>query len=185
MEFAVVPPSRVAAGVRLRYPLVVTFSSGSSPPRDKHAIWTPCVLRDLSGIWVFLSLTTADTRENLAPPREDLFSGKRADSIHPVQLEQMGDRPTLAFATFPDLVFTKTGRYRIRVNIIDMNTYGTSGIKSSKASRLMWNRAFQGDQVGDAGRVMPSLYSPVFEVVEGCNHGASGEWKEDALIQDC
>jgi hypothetical protein len=175
MEFAVVPPPRVAAGVPLRNPLVVTFSGGSVAPADKRAIWAPCVLPDLSGIWVFLSLTTAETRENLAPPREDLFSGKRADSIHPVHLEQRGQRPTLAVATFPDLVINKPGRYRIRVNIIDMNAYGVSRRQSSKAMRLMLIRAFRGEQMGDAGKVMPNLYSPVFEVVEASGHSGNGE----------
>ncbi|EXJ92125.1 hypothetical protein A1O3_00675 [Capronia epimyces CBS 606.96] len=78
-------------------------------------------LPDLSGIWAFVSLTTPDMEQSLAPPRTDLLRGRTADSIHPVHQDQDGDRPTLAYATFPELIITQPGRYRMKVNIIDMN----------------------------------------------------------------
>lgn len=78
-------------------------------------------LPDLSGVWAFLSLTTPDMQESLVPPRTDLLQGRTSDSIHPIHQEQQVDRPMIAYATFPELMITQPGSYRIRVNIIDMN----------------------------------------------------------------
>ena len=83
------------------------------------------ILGDFSGVWVFLSLSTADMGESLAPPRQDLFCGRTADSIHPVFYEQDGDRPIIAYATFPGLLIREPGRYRIKATMIDMNAYAS------------------------------------------------------------
>ncbi|KIX91916.1 uncharacterized protein Z520_12379 [Fonsecaea multimorphosa CBS 102226] len=157
MELAVAPPSRVAAGVTLRTPLVVTFSG--RPPRadDKREDGEAFTLPDLSGIWVFLSLTTPDMQESLAPPREDLLCGSRADSVHAICEEQEVERPTVAYATFPGLKITQPGSYRIKVNIIDMN------------AAFRADSSFEG-----AATVLPCLHSPVFEVVEASDHSGSG-----------
>jgi hypothetical protein len=131
MELAVAPPTRVAVGVRLRTPLVVTFIGTSTARNDGQEDAGECVLPDLSGIWVYLSLAAPDMEESLAPPRENLFCGKRADSVHPVYHEQGFDRPTIAYAVFPDLVIKEAGSYRVKVSIIDMNGYalGTSSVE--------------------------------------------------------
>ncbi|ETI24736.1 hypothetical protein G647_04106 [Cladophialophora carrionii CBS 160.54] len=123
MELAVAPPPRVAVGVRLCTPLVVTFKGSSTAKDQRQEDPKERTLPDLSGIWVYLSLTTADMEKSLAPPRENLFCGKRADSVHPVYHEQEVDRPTIAYAIFPDLVIKEPGSYRVRVSIIDMNGY--------------------------------------------------------------
>lgn len=128
MELAIAPPARVAAGVMLDRPLVVTFST-STPAVAEELIeegtlekGQPMALPGLSGIWAFLSLTSPDMQESIAPPRTDLLQGRTADSIHPVYQEQEGEHATIAYATFPELVITQPGQYRIKVNIIDMNT---------------------------------------------------------------
>ncbi len=122
MELAIAPPSRVAAGVTLETPLVVTFTTSTPTDKGKHEHSQPLALPDLSGVWAFVSLTTPDMQESLAPPQTDLLRGRTADSIHPVYQQQDRESPTIAYATFPQLAITKPGQYRIKVNIIDMNT---------------------------------------------------------------
>lgn len=120
MELAVAPPSKIAAGVSLHLPVVVTFTTATAPDdgKDEDEVFA---LPELSGVWAFLSLTTPDMQQSLAPPRTDLLRGRTADSLHLVHQDQQSDRPTLAYATFRELVITQPGRYRFRVNIIDMN----------------------------------------------------------------
>ncbi len=124
MELAIAPPPKIAAGVTLQIPIVVTFSTTTTPGDEKQesqGAHEPVVLPDLSGVWAIVSLTTPDMEQSLAPPRTDLLRGRTADSIHPINEEQDGERRTLAYATFSDIVITEPGQYRLKVNIIDMN----------------------------------------------------------------
>lgn len=128
MELAIGPPSRIAAGVELQSPIVVTFAA--TKPEDHmakdegdngvEAIET-MITADFNGVWVLASLTTPQMDQSLAPPRTDLLRGRTADSVHPISQEQEGDNPPLAYATFSDIVITEPGQYRIKVYIIDMN----------------------------------------------------------------
>jgi hypothetical protein len=127
MELAVAPPPRVASGVNLGTPLVVTFSGSSVAPEDEQQVdGQAFTLPNLSAIWVFLSLTTANMEETSATRRGDLFCGKRADSMHQLYCEQYEDRPILAYASFPNLVITQPGSYRVKVNVIDMDEYSSA-----------------------------------------------------------
>ncbi|KIW12118.1 hypothetical protein PV08_09392 [Exophiala spinifera] len=128
MELAVGPPSRIAAGLALQSPIVVTFSP--TKPNESKAedqsdnggeIMETMMSADFNGVWALLSLTTPQMDQSLAPPRTDLLRGRTADSIHPVSQEQEGDSPTLAYATFSDITITQPGQYRLKVSIIDMN----------------------------------------------------------------
>ncbi|KAK5317900.1 hypothetical protein LTR93_008541 [Exophiala xenobiotica] len=159
MELAVAPPPKIAAGVILEIPIVVTFSAATSPEDGKQENQDgkePIVLGDLSGVWAFVSLTTPDMEQSLAPPRTDLLRGRTADSIHPINEEQDGERPTLAYATFSDIVISEPGQYRLKVNIIDMNS------------------AFLGESEG-APTVLPCLHSQVFDVVEDTEQASCGK----------
>ncbi|KAK5388379.1 hypothetical protein LTR20_004625 [Exophiala xenobiotica] len=159
MELAVAPPPKIAAGVILEIPIVVTFSAATSPEDGKQETQDgkePIVLGDLSGVWAFVSLTTPDMEQSLAPPRTDLLRGRTADSIHPINEEQDGERPTLAYATFSDIVISEPGQYRLKVNIIDMNS------------------AFLGEYEG-APTVLPCLHSQVFDVVEDTEQASCGK----------
>lgn len=121
MELAIAPPSRVGVGVVLRQPLVVTFSTGEGNKRA-NGDTSSKVFHDMSGVWAFVSLTSADMQQTLDPPQSDLLRGKRTDSIHLVHQDQEGsDHVTVAYAKFRELAITKPGSYRIRVNVIDMN----------------------------------------------------------------
>ena len=173
MEFAVPPPRQVAAGVRLHSPLVVTFSRSSTTGEDKQQNGETFALSDFSGIWIYLSLTTADMGQSLAPPQNDLFSGRKADSIHQVYREQDGNRPIVAYTTFPDVAIAKPGSYRIKVAVIDMNAYESISLKYA-TKMLIYVRACRRAKAEDAGRVLPCLHSPVFEVVKASHHGGHG-----------
>lgn len=117
MELAIKPPRRIAAGVKLENPLVVTFSTSRSKGRGNGI----AEMQDVSGVWAYVSLVTEDQRESLAPPQKGLLRGQTADSIHPFHRDEVGDGQPFAYATFPDLAITKPGRYCFRINIIDMN----------------------------------------------------------------
>lgn len=119
MELAIAPPSRVGVGVILRQPVVVTFNSSEGGKRANGG--GTLTLQDMSGVWAFVSLTSADMRQTLDPPQSDLLRGRRTDSIHPIHQDQEGEHVTIAYAKFRELVITKPGSYRIRVNLIDMN----------------------------------------------------------------
>ncbi|KAI1621883.1 hypothetical protein EDD37DRAFT_498616 [Exophiala viscosa] len=153
MEFSIAPTPRLAAGVPFRTPIIVTFSAATITEVDNREDAETFSLSDLSGAWAMISLTTADMQENLAPPRTDLLRGNTADSIHPIDQEQVVDRPTIGYATFRGLVIAEPGQYRLKVNIIDMDSVFYDGSDPS------------------AGVVLPSLYSQIFEVVEGDEHG--------------
>lgn len=119
MELAITPPRRIAAGVKLETPIVVTFS----PSKLKKRALVPGESKDLSGVWAFVSLMTEDRSLSLAPPQTDLLRGHMADSIHPIAHDDGREEQPFAYATFPGLEITRPGRYCFRVNIIDMNQY--------------------------------------------------------------
>jgi hypothetical protein len=111
MELAVRPPQRIAAGVTLETPLVITFKTPSVEQRS-----TPDP-QDLSGKWANLSLVS-DRKQKVAPPQGDLLLGRLSDSIHP--LDTADDRQPFAYAAFSGVSITRPGRYCFQVNIIDM-----------------------------------------------------------------
>jgi hypothetical protein len=117
MELATAPPRRMAAGVTLEAPLVVTFST-STPRRRESTVNDPT---NLSGVWAYVSLMNEDRSESLAPPQNDLLRGRTLDSIHPITQRGGGQTQPFAYATFPDLSITRPGRYCFKVNVIDMN----------------------------------------------------------------
>jgi hypothetical protein len=120
MELAISPPSRVAVGITLDTPLVVTFNA--SEMRGRRASEEEQGF-EMEGIWAFLSLVTEDRSRSLAPPRDDLVRGKRVDSVHRLHRDEEQDakNETVAYASFPDIAITKPGRYCFRVSVIDIN----------------------------------------------------------------
>ncbi|KIW39091.1 uncharacterized protein PV06_08902 [Exophiala oligosperma] len=163
MELAIGPPSRIAAGVPIESPIVVTFAAAKpenyktkDESDDDFEDVEGMMIADFDGVWVLVSLTTPQMDQSLAPPRTDLLRGRTADSIHAISQEQEGDIPTLAYATFTDIVITEPGRYRIKVYIIDMN------------------RTFMQQADGEP-TILPCLYSPVFEVLEESEQDTCGK----------
>ncbi|RMZ83901.1 hypothetical protein DV737_g1455, partial [Chaetothyriales sp. CBS 132003] len=112
MQLAIPPPNRIAAGVALKKPLVVTFSAsslvgqGHSSKRDQDV--------GVSGIWAILSLWTEDRRRNLAPPDTQLMQGTKTASVQlavPGDSRQQLDKGIYAYVTFPGITITQPGRY--------------------------------------------------------------------------
>lgn len=172
MELAIGPPSRMGAGLALQHSLVVTFTlANKEKEEDEEALR----LHDLTGVWAFVSLTTPDMEQNLAPPRTDLLRGQTADSIHPILQEQEGDHLPLAYATFAGLIITEPGEYRLRINLIDMNALGES-LGNTRPSADLCSPLLE-DQVRGAGKVLRVLHSPVVDVVEEDQHVFDGEWR--------
>lgn len=170
MELAIAPPSRVVAGLNISQPLVVTFKSADGDKRENGG---GLVLHDFSGVWAFVSLTTTNMQQNLAPPRTDLLHGRTVDSVHPVHREQEGDQVTIAYSTFRDLVITEPGKYRIKVTLIDMNALGESSGDSGPDTNL-FSPLLTGEGHG-AGKVLCVLHSEIIDVVQGGQHGFNSE----------
>ena len=76
---------------------------------------------DVTGVWVFVSLVTGDGTQTLAPPRDDLLLGRRADSIHPVFEEPGPEEVTVGYAVFSDLSISEPGSFCLRASLIDMD----------------------------------------------------------------
>ena len=130
MELAIRPPRRIAVGIKLETPLVVTFSASKLRKRA----FVPGEVKDLSGVWAFVSLMTEDRSRSLAPPQTDLLRGHMADSIHPITHDDGREEQPFAYATFPSLEITRPGRYCFRVNIIDMNQYVLKPIEAAQTN---------------------------------------------------
>ena len=118
MELALSPPEFVAAGIPLEPPVVVTFTTSETEKRRSSEARR---LDDVTGVWAFVSLMSADQSQSLAPPRTDLLLGRTTDSIHPVYQRQDGEAQTIGYATFTDLAVSEPGRYCFRINLVDMN----------------------------------------------------------------
>lgn len=108
MELSGAPPARISAGRTLPQPMVVRMLASGSNNAYSDAT-------DLNGVWAYVSLVSPDRRESLAPPREDLFRGKKAISIRPVSQGQV-----IGYAEFADLAVLQPGKYCFRINIVGM-----------------------------------------------------------------
>ncbi|KAI9792166.1 MAG: hypothetical protein M1816_002706 [Peltula sp. TS41687] len=90
------------------------------------------IVRDMSHLWAFLSLTDEEGIETLVPPRQGLLIGHLTNSAHAlspedhVGLNSVGtagmEEVTESFILFPDLVIREVGRYRLRVTLFGMQT---------------------------------------------------------------
>lgn len=105
MRFANAVPFRMGAGCVMTTPIVILLS---------HGIRSPNATDD---VWVFVSLVDANSEQSVD---EDVLQGQRADNAHPIwgQLSQM--ESSLAYASFPNLVISRPGNFRLRVTAIDM-----------------------------------------------------------------
>lgn len=180
MELAVTPPAKAVAGVALRDPIVVTFSTPGrnhvrGRGRNRRTGDTSLVpsLSDMSGVWVHVSLMSPDQHEMLAPPRTDLLRGRTADSVHPVFEDQPSERHIVGYATFPDLVISERGRYCFRINVIDMNMY-VSPVAARRPTCLTCHRPTRGDRLA-SGRILQAIHSDPFEVMDGAQSVAEGQ----------
>jgi hypothetical protein len=120
LKLAIKPPRRIAAGVALEAPLVVTL--GTSKPQEEDQDYDP--ESELGGTWAFLSLVSEDRRQPLAPPRTSLMTGSKSDSVHityPSSTDHEPEDNPLAYSSFRDIKITKAGKYCFMISLVDLN----------------------------------------------------------------
>ncbi|RMZ77211.1 hypothetical protein DV738_g4516, partial [Chaetothyriales sp. CBS 135597] len=150
MQLAIAPPDRIAAGIALRKPLVVTFSASSLAGQNQLS--ENDLEGGVAGIWAILSLWTEDRQRNLAPPDDQLMQGTKTASVQfavPEDPKQGLDKDIYAYMTFPGITIMQPGRYCLMVSICDLN--------------------------GGQGKVVKALHSQVFEVVQAGEHSTGGQ----------
>ncbi|EPE32998.1 hypothetical protein GLAREA_06010 [Glarea lozoyensis ATCC 20868] len=106
LGLAIQPPSRVRPGVAV--PMAARLASDVD------------IFSELAHIWAVVTLIHKDSGETLY----DQLGGRVADSAHPLPDNGRGSGPTgkdRAYFYFPDLVIHDTGRYRIRVTLMQMD----------------------------------------------------------------
>jgi hypothetical protein len=111
---------------------------------------------DLSTIWAVASLTDASGTTTLAPPRQNLLTGVLVDSVHSsLEADEAagGAATTVAdadgFVQFANLAILETGRYRIRVTLIKMQSSHSSAAATAHA-----------------GSSLQSIESDIIEIVD-------------------
>jgi hypothetical protein len=102
-------PSQVVAGCAMDTPLVVLLH------RDVQS------LTAVDDIWVFVSLIDASPNMS-AGESDDVLKGQRADNAHPIlgQFNGVTSGDPFAYASFSNLMISRSGRYRLCVTAIDM-----------------------------------------------------------------
>lgn len=99
-------PHTVVAGTVMSSPIKVVFSrTEKSLPVTEH-------------VWVYASLVDANTGE---VPKKDVLLGQRADSVHLFDTELYESQDDFAYSEFSHLSISAPGRYKLRLNAIDMN----------------------------------------------------------------
>ena len=85
----------------------------------------------MNGVWVLASLTSPDGEVIHTPPDADFLKGQLVDSIH------ISEGSTTGYALFSNLQVGKSGDYRIRITLFDINSYGSSlGLTNQKGTNV-------------------------------------------------
>lgn len=105
MRFANAVPFRMGAGCIMTTPIVILLSQGA------------CRSNATDDVWVFVSLIDANSEDFVD---EDLLQGQRADNAHPIRGQLGPLESSLAYASFPNLVISRPGNFRLRITAIDM-----------------------------------------------------------------
>lgn len=111
MDIVVEPPSRLTAGNQMTVPLVVVLRRVA----DQHL--------ETSGLWMFISLLIEHADRYWMVTDSEMLQGRRVDSIHPMPCSRERGRDCVGYSSFSDLAVRRPGRYRIRVDLIDMNRH--------------------------------------------------------------
>lgn len=149
MSFANAVPFRIGVGRITTTPIVILLCQGAH-----SSIAT-------DDIWVFVSLIDAESGLSTG---DDVLLGQRADNAHPILGHLSQTRTSLAYASFPDLIISKPGRFRLCITAIDTRyaKYMTHECK------LMCSSMGQ-------SYVLPAIISEAIEVVESKPMGSLGK----------
>ena len=110
-EMVLGPPTSIAPHMPIGLPIVVALKNIGG--RHHYQIQ-----QDTSSLWAFASLVTEDSCRTIAPPRTDLLLGESVSAIRQGYYN-IADG-TIGYAMFPGLSFGAPGKYRLRVNVVDM-----------------------------------------------------------------
>ncbi|RDL30115.1 Uncharacterized protein BP5553_10393 [Venustampulla echinocandica] len=108
LALAIQPPVRARPGVALYPPVAARLSSQAD------------IIGQLSQIWAVATLVDRQSGEI----DDDKLDGRVSDSAHPLAQDTQRSSVAVedrAYFCFPDLIIHKPGRYRIRVNLMQMD----------------------------------------------------------------
>lgn len=105
MSFANAVPFQISVGCIMTTPIVILLNQGV------------CSSVAMNDVWVFVSLIDADSELSVG---DELLQGRRADNAHSVSGSTTQMKSSLAYASFPDLVISRPGRFKLRITAIDM-----------------------------------------------------------------
>ncbi|KAI9887152.1 MAG: hypothetical protein M1823_001059 [Watsoniomyces obsoletus] len=125
MEIMSQPPAESGRSAILYPPLTVRLRSQNFDHNTSVAL-----AGDLSQLWAVVSLMNEHGTESLAPPRQDLLVGTVTASPRPLARSDPSDldeNESESFVMFSDLAIRESGRYRLRVTLIQMQSSGPPG----------------------------------------------------------
>lgn len=120
MEIMSQPPAECGRHEILYPPLTVRLRL-----RDADADTNITSAGDPSQLWAVVTLMNEHGTQSLAPPRHDLLMGTVTASPRPLARSDPSDTDeseSESFVMFPDLAIRESGRYRLRVTLIQMHS---------------------------------------------------------------
>ncbi|KAL8884413.1 MAG: hypothetical protein Q9192_006854, partial [Flavoplaca navasiana] len=112
MHILIQPPVESRPGNILRPPTVVSLRKVGASHREEG------LSTDIIGYWAFVSVVSEDGLVALAPPSTSLISGTLAKSVHHGRLTEAEE--DVGHLAFPNLAINQTGRFRLRISLLQM-----------------------------------------------------------------
>ncbi|KAF2084874.1 hypothetical protein K490DRAFT_59195 [Saccharata proteae CBS 121410] len=120
MDVIAQPASNVRLGQSMRAPIAIRIRRGASYAQDAG-------LAESGRLMAVASLMASSAGEDVAVPTGILSGSQMVDSIHPPSeygSEYDTDGDVVGYATFPDLIVSREGTYRIRIALIKVSGHG-------------------------------------------------------------
>lgn len=112
MHIVIQPPVESRPGNILRQPTVVSLRKVGASRREER------LSTNINGYWAFVSVVSEDGLVALAPPSTSLISGTIANSVHEGRATEAEE--DVGHLTFPNLAINQTGRFRLRISLLQM-----------------------------------------------------------------
>jgi hypothetical protein len=120
LTILVEPPGQTRPGLLLNPPLVMRLERGSDPNGGQPMPVDPALF------WAVVSVVPADSDNPLSATQVGILTGTPVDSVHPLNPDATGR--DIGYMSFTDLAIREPGRYRLRINLIQMNAVGHSNV---------------------------------------------------------
>ncbi|KAL8883826.1 MAG: hypothetical protein Q9215_007993 [Flavoplaca cf. flavocitrina] len=112
MHIIIQPPVESRPGNILRPPTVVSLRKVGASHGEEG------LSTDINGYWAFVSVVSEGGLVALAPPSNSLISGTIANSVHHGRLTEAEE--DVGHLAFPNLAINQTGRFRLRISLLQM-----------------------------------------------------------------